>query len=282
MCEILVWRAHAHECAWPLPPYVAITLGSLIDRLCDALLCGASQKSGGGHCHGKHVLLALRDLVEDDALRLELVRHAMRAGQSSLRPLERSRLHADWPVVLARAAAQPGGRPLTARAALVLTGSLQACAACALRTVDPRDQAAGSHAAHGWSGWDLEALAGLLARHRGMLRLLLALDSDDAEPCARSAELHAENATCAHTAGPSRPPGGEHRAPPRAGEAVQTAVSDQLGPPPPPVWLDELLELRKERVLLQKHNQRLQDIVDGMLSPYGNLQPWVEWWSTMS
>ena len=59
-------------------------------------------------------------------------------------------------------------------------------------------------------------------------------------------------------------------------------MSDQLGPPPPPVWLDELLELRKERVLLQKHNQRLQDIVDGMLSPYGNLQPWVEWWSTMS
>ena len=279
MCEILVWRAHAHECAWPLPPYVAMTLGSLLDRLCDALLCGASQKSGGGHCHGKHVMLALRDLVEDDALRLELARHATRAGQSSLGPLERSRLHADWPVVVARAAAQPGGRPLTARAALVLTGSLQACAARALRTVDPRDQAAGSHAAH---GWNLEALAGLLARHRGMLRLLLALDSDDAEPCARSAELHAENATCAHTAGPPSRPGGEHRAPPRAGEAVQTAVSDQLGPPPPPVWLDELLELRKERVLLQKHNQRLQDIVDGMLSPYGNLQPWVEWWSTMS
>ena len=62
----------------------------------------------------------------------------------------------------------------------------------------------------------------------------------------------------------------------------KTAASDPLGPPPPPVWLDELLELRKERVLLQKHNQRLQDIVDGMLSPYGNLQPWVEWWSTMS
>ena len=100
-----MWRAHAHECAWPLPPYVAITLGSLIDRLCVALLCGASQKSRGSHCHGKHVMLALRDLVEDDALRLELVRHAMRAGQSSLRPLERSRLHADWPVVLARAAA---------------------------------------------------------------------------------------------------------------------------------------------------------------------------------
>ena len=114
-----------------------------------------------------------------------------------------------------------------------------------------------------------------------MLRLLLALDPDDTELCSRNAELHAGNATRARTAGPSRL-GGEHCAPPRAGEGVQTAASDPLGPPPPPVWLDELLELRKERVLLQKHNQRLQDIVDGMLSPYGNLQPWVEWWSTMS
>ena len=279
MCEILVWRAHAHVCAWPLPPYVASTLGSLIDRLFTQLLHGASQNSGGSHCHGKHVMLALRELVEDDALRLELMRHAMRAGQSSLGPLEQSRLHADWPVIVARAAAQPGGRPLTARAALVLTGSLQACAACALRAVDPRDPAVGSHAAH---GWDLQALAGLLARHHGFLRLLLALDPDDAEPCARNIELHAGNATRARTAGPSRL-GGEHCAPPRAGEGVQkTAASDPLGPPPPPVWLDELLELRKERVLLQKHNQRLQDIVDGMLSPYGNLQPWVEWWSTMS
>ena len=278
MCELLVWRAHAHECAWPLPPYVASTLGSLIDILLTKLLLGASHNSGGGqYCHGKHVMLALRDLIEDDALRLVLMRHAMRAGQGSLGTLEQSRLHADWPVVVARATV-PGGRPLTARAALVLTGSLQACASCALRAVELRGQAVGSHAAH---GWDLEVLAGLLAKHYGMLRLLLALDPENVEPCAGNAKPYSEEgAARACTAGPSQF-GGEDCAPPPAGADVKAAASDPLGPPPPPVWLGELLELRKERVLMQKHNQRLQTIVDGMLSPYGNLKPWVEWWSSV-
>ena len=276
--EVLVWRAHAHECAWSLPPSVASTLGSLIDRLLTKLLLGASQSSGGGHCHGKHLMMALRDLITDDALRLELMRNAIRAGHSSLGQLEQGRLYADCPVVIAQAAIIPGGRPLTARAAFVLTGSLQACAACALQAIVPLSQAVGCHAPR---RWDLDALALLLASHHGMLRLLLALDPDDAESFAGEAEPYAWGAERARTAGRSRLGGGDCA---RAGAdelAAGTAVREPLGPPPPPVWLDELLELRRERVLMQKHNQRLQAIVDGMLSPYADLKPWVEWWSTM-
>jgi hypothetical protein len=33
--------------------------------------------------------------------------------------------------------------------------------------------------------------------------------------------------------------------------------------------------------LLRQHNAKLQKIVDGLVQPYGNLQPWVEWWSAM-
>ena len=47
------------------------------------------------------------------------------------------------------------------------------------------------------------------------------------------------------------------------------------------MWLEELVALRRERSLLKQHNEKLQLIVDGMLRPYGNLRPWVEWWSAM-
>ena len=43
--------------------------------------------------------------------------------------------------------------------------------------------------------------------------------------------------------------------------------------------LEELVALRREKSLLKQHNEKLQLIVDGMLRPYGNLRPWVEWWS---
>ena len=278
--ELLVWRAQARsDASSSLSPSVACSLGLILDRLLQRLLLSASQSAGGGgHCHGKHIVLALRGLLEDDALRQELMRHVGAAAHDTLSAGELNHLHADVPIV---AAMVDGTRPLTARAALVLTASLQAVTVHALRAVVNE---------HGESGgqpctvWDLEGLASLLSSHHGLLRLLLTLDADDAgaAACAESGRAGGSpipwGAQEASPGGSSSPessprsvpsPPGDQRGDADAegaatdtgvpapadvqagcdGEAASAGTSSPLGPAPPPVWLDELLQLRKERRL---------------------------------
>ena len=297
LIEVLVWRAHSHACAsaaatsWAGADRVWL-LARLIDGLLVRLLHAASEGMGGGHCHGKQVMLALRSTLGDGPLRLEVMRHVGRAlkWKHARKPQELHRLHADVPLVAERAAIVRGTRPPTARAVLMLTASLQAVAASALRAIlrsGSEVNALQPRSAHD------EVLAGLLSSHDdGALALLLS-DGDAGAARAASGVNPAAAAAVARrlAAEPAsqRPGGGEpvkvKPPPPREAAPSDAAQPQQrqttVGAGPPPVWLEELQALRVERAQLRVQNEKLQTIVDGMLQPYGNLQPWVEWWSTL-
>ena len=305
LIEVLVWRAHSHACASAAVtssagPVLTLAgadrvwlLARLIDGLLVRLLHAASEGTGSGHCHGKQVMLALRSTLGHGPLRVEVMRHVGRAlkWKHARQPQELHRLHADVPLVAERAAIVRGTRPPTARAVLMLTASLQAVAACALRAI----LAAGGSGRVDLASAHDEVLAGLLSSHDdGALALLL---SDGDAGAARAAGVNPAAAAAvarrlAAQSASQRPGGGEpvkevedpplphgEAAPSDAAQPQQRQTT--IGAGPPPVWLEELQALRTERAQLRVQNEKLQNIVDGMLQPYGNLQPWVEWWSTL-